>query len=136
MRFIHSKLFNNCQVLKWYTDSSSFLLFSEMLLMRTWKGYFLSSIASYCLFVFFNNANTYCDCGNVSMGFCSSHVIKKSSSTSDLRPKIQQTKMLVTCQRFGDWFLFGMVWPYSSNQKNIMKVGSKSLLLTCSSNKL
>ena len=51
-------------------------------------------------------------------------------------PKIQQTKMLVTCQRFSDWFLFGQVWPYSSNQKNIMKVGSKSLLLTCSSNKL
>ena len=51
-------------------------------------------------------------------------------------PKIQQTKMLVTCQRFGNWFLFGLVWPYSSNQKNIMKVGSKSLLLTCSSNKL
>ena len=50
--------------------------------------------------------------------------------------KIQQTKMLVTCQRFGDWFLFGLVWPYSSNQKNIMKVVSKSLLLTCSSNKL
>ena len=50
--------------------------------------------------------------------------------------KIQQTKMLVTCQRLGDWFLFGLVWPYSSNQKNIMKVGSKSLLLTCNSNKL
>ena len=50
--------------------------------------------------------------------------------------KIQQTKMLVMCQRFGDWFLFGLVWPYSSNQKNIMKVGSKSLLLTCSSTKL
>ena len=54
----------------------------------------------------------------------------------DLQPKIQQTKMLVTSQRFGDCFLFGLVWPYSSNQKNIMKVGSKSLLLTCSSNKL
>jgi hypothetical protein len=53
-----------------------------------------------------------------------------------LPPKIQQTKMLVTCQRFGDWFLFGLVWPYSSNQKNIMKVGSKSFLLTCSINKL
>ena len=51
-------------------------------------------------------------------------------------PKIQQTKMLVMCQRFGDWFLIGLVWPYSSNQKNIMKVGSKSLLLTCSSTKL
>ena len=48
--------------------------------------------------------------------------------------KIQQTKMFVTCQRFGDWFLFGLVWPYSSNQKNIMEVGAKSLLLTCSSN--
>ena len=28
---------------------------------------------------------------------------------SDPCPKIQQTKMLVTCQRFGDWFLFGLV---------------------------
>ena len=54
----------------------------------------------------------------------------------NLKAKIQQTKMLVTCQMFGDWFLFGLVWPYSSNQKNIMKVGSKSLLLTCSSNRL
>ena len=55
---------------------------------------------------------------------------------SEAYSKIQQTKMLVTCQRFGDCFLFGLVWPYSSNQKNIVKVGSKSLLLTCSSNKL
>ena len=29
-------------------------------------------------------------------------------------PKIQQTMMLVTCQRFGDLFLFGLVWQYSS----------------------
>ena len=42
--------------------------------------------------------------------------------------------MLVTCQRFGDWFLFGLVWQYSSIQKNIMKVGSKPRLLTCISN--
>ena len=55
---------------------------------------------------------------------------------SKVGAKIQQTKMLVTCQRFGDCFLSGLVWPYSSNQKNIMKVGSKLLLLTCSSNKL
>ena len=47
-------------------------------------------------------------------------------------PKIQQTKMLVTCQRFGDLFLFGLVWQYSSIQKNIVKVGSKSWILTCS----
>ena len=40
--------------------------------------------------------------------------------------KIQQTKMLVTCQRFVDLFLFGLIWQYSSNQKNIMQVGSKS----------
>ena len=58
------------------------------------------------------------------------------SSLCSMQQKIQRTKMLVTCQRFGDWFLFGLVWPYSSNQKNIMKVGSKSLLITCSSNKL
>ena len=27
--------------------------------------------------------------------------------------KIQQTKMLVTCQRFGECFLFGLIWQYS-----------------------
>ena len=82
------------------------------------------------------------------LGICTSfrsdfHVLKKSKQKFNIKfviwrpvPKIQQTKMLVTCQRFGDWFLFGLVWPYSSIQKNIMKVGSKSLLLTCSSNKL
>ena len=47
-------------------------------------------------------------------------------------PKIQQTKMLGMCQRIGDWFLFGLVWQYSSIQKNIIKVGAKSWLLTCS----
>ena len=46
--------------------------------------------------------------------------------------KIQQTKMLVACQRFADMFLFGLVWQYSSIQKNIVKVGSKSWILTCS----
>ena len=54
----------------------------------------------------------------------------------EFRTKIQQTKMLVTCQRFGDLFLFGLVWQYSLIQKNIVKVGSKSLLLTYSSNKI
>ena len=36
-------------------------------------------------------------------------------------PKIQQTKMLVTYQRFGDLFLFGMVWQYSTNQNHYNK---------------
>ena len=35
--------------------------------------------------------------------------------------KIQQTKILVTCQRFGDWFLFGLVWQYSSHHKTYNK---------------
>ena len=35
--------------------------------------------------------------------------------------KIQQTKMLVTCQRFGDLFLFGLVWQYSSVQTKYNK---------------
>ena len=34
-----------------------------------------------------------------------------------LHTKIQETKMLVTCQRFGDLFLFGLIWQYSSNHK-------------------
>ena len=29
--------------------------------------------------------------------------------------------MLVRCQRFGDLFLFGLVWPYSSNHKTYNK---------------
>ena len=32
---------------------------------------------------------------------------------TEAKPKIRQTKMLVTCQRFGDLFLFGLVWQYS-----------------------
>ena len=53
-------------------------------------------------------------------------------SLSCLQTKIQQTKMLVTCQRFCVLFLFGLVWQYSSIQKNIIKVGSKSWIHTCS----
>ena len=33
------------------------------------------------------------------------------------KPKIQQTKILVIGQRFGDLFSFGLVWQYSTNQK-------------------
>ena len=43
-----------------------------------------------------------------------------------VKAKIQQTKMLVTCQRLGDLFLFGLVWQYSSVQTKYNKVGSKS----------
>ena len=32
-----------------------------------------------------------------------------------------KTKMLVTCQRFGDSFLFGLVWQYSSDHKTYNK---------------
>ena len=35
------------------------------------------------------------------------------SKQPDVLPKIQQTKMLVTCQRFGDLF---WVWQYTTNQ--------------------
>ena len=48
--------------------------------------------------------------------------------------KLQQTKMLVTYQRW--WFVF--IWAgltvFFSLEKNIIKVGSKSWLLTCSTN--
>ena len=36
-------------------------------------------------------------------------------------PKIQQTKMFVTCQTFGDLFLFELIWQYSSNHKTYNK---------------
>ena len=38
-----------------------------------------------------------------------------------LHTKIQQTKMLVTCQRVGDLFLFGLVWQYSLVQTKYNK---------------
>ena len=38
-----------------------------------------------------------------------------------LHSKIQQTKKLATCQRFGDLFLFGLVWQYSSVQTKYNK---------------
>ena len=33
------------------------------------------------------------------------------------KAKLQQTKMIVMCQRFGDLFLLGLIWYYSSNHK-------------------
>ena len=41
--------------------------------------------------------------------------------TAGLFTKIQQTKILVTNQRFGDLFLFGLVWQYSTNQNKYNK---------------
>ena len=41
--------------------------------------------------------------------------------------KIQQTKMLVTCQRFGDLFFFGWSGSILQFRQNIIKVGSKLL---------
>ena len=35
--------------------------------------------------------------------------------------QIQQTKVLVMCQRFCDLFLFGLVWQYSSVQTKYNK---------------
>ena len=43
------------------------------------------------------------------------------NSCSHVLTKIQQTKMLVTCQRFGDLLLFGLVWQYSSVQTKYNK---------------
>ena len=57
----------------------------------------------------------------------------RGDESQSLNEKIQQTKMLVTCQRFGDLFLFGLVWQHSSVwtiRLYIRKVGSKSWLLT------
>ena len=46
------------------------------------------------------------------------YVFKSGGADSDrLSTKIQQTKILVTCQRFGDLFLFGLIWQYSSDHR-------------------
>ena len=42
-------------------------------------------------------------------------------NNSGAKAKVQQTKMLVTCQRFSDLFLFGLVWQYSSVQTKYNK---------------
>ena len=50
-------------------------------------------------------------------------VLTESKQPNEL-PKIQQTKLLVTCQRFGDLFLFELVWSgsmYSSVQTKYIK---------------
>ena len=44
-------------------------------------------------------------------------------------PNIQQTKMLVTCQRFGDLFLFGLIWQYSSDEKTYNKGSFKVIAI-------
>ena len=43
------------------------------------------------------------------------------STNINVRTKIQQTKMLVTGQRFGDLLLFGLIWQYSFNHKTYNK---------------
>ena len=40
-------------------------------------------------------------------------------------PKIQQAKILVIGQRFGYLFSFGLVWQYSTNQKEYNSVRFK-----------
>ena len=42
--------------------------------------------------------------------------------------------MFATCQKFGDLYLFGLLWQYSSVQTKYNKGRSKSWLLTCRSN--
>ena len=62
-------------------------------------------------------------------------ILSVKKALLSLYAKIQQTKMLVTWQMFGGLFLFRLIWQYSSNHKTYIK-GSKSYLLTCSSNTL
>ena len=44
-----------------------------------------------------------------------------SAAVPAVNAKIQQTKMLVTCERLGDFFLFGLGWQYSTNQNQYDK---------------
>ena len=49
------------------------------------------------------------------------------------KAKIQQTKMLVTYQRFDNLFLFRLFWQYSSVQTKYNK-GRFKVMATCSNN--
>ena len=42
--------------------------------------------------------------------------VMQSSWLCEVNTKIQQTKMLVTCQRFGDLFLSRLIWQYSNHK--------------------
>ena len=42
-------------------------------------------------------------------------------STGSVNSKIKQTKILVTCQKFGDLGFLGLVWQYSTNQNQYYK---------------
>ena len=60
------------------------------------------------------------------------HVFLSSLHHKILYPKIQQTKMLVTYQRFGDLFLFGLVLQYSKNHTPIHReLEQKHLSVYC-----
>ena len=52
----------------------------------------------------------------------------RGDESQSLNEKIQQTKMLVTCQRFGDLFLFGLVWQHSSVRTKYNKGRFKVIL--------
>ena len=54
--------------------------------------------------------------GNSRLVKLSEEIVKKCGQLTPISKKIQQTKMLVTCQRFGDLFLFGLGLQYSSVQ--------------------
>ena len=46
---------------------------------------------------------------------------QKGSIQHSIQPKIHQTKIFVTFQRFGNLFLFGLVLQYSTNQNQYNK---------------
>ena len=49
-------------------------------------------------------------------------------------PKIKNIAMLVKCQMFGDLCFFGRSGSILQIRTNLIKIGSKSWLLTCSTN--
>ena len=49
------------------------------------------------------------------------HGVAQGQQQAGAQLKIQQTKMHATCHRFGDLFLFGLIWQYSSNHKTYNK---------------
>ena len=58
--------------------------------------------------------------------------VEKEKAETGWQNKI---RLLVTCQRFGDLFSFGLVWKYSSVQTKYNKGRFKVMaILTCSSN--
>ena len=94
-----------------------------------WSRYAEGKASSDSFNVYVSSTYAACSCKTVNTDY--GHPMKLSKKSECDRqtwfgPKIQQTKMFVTCQRFGHLFFLGWSGSTLLITKYIIKVGSKS----------